>query len=287
MTCRRIAMCMKKGGVGKSTLTVNLAGQLARNLQTEHATAMSMRDPGADDPGPGRVLVVDTDPQGNSTSMFLDPEKVEGDLRSIIKDQEPVWDVVRPTRIPNLDVLPARADELELLDKELVINPAGVGKIRRALRGPERGRDWAGERYQYVLFDTQPSMSHLTLGAMAAADYILIPMSAEVWASKGLRKFVAQIEDAQKDEIVTAEIVGVVATMVNLSTRIGGDILADRPTFPVPAFRTYIPRRISTQDNVLDSVVAGEPGLEVALSVAYQDLTRELVNRLEKLEGTR
>jgi chromosome partitioning protein len=248
-----------KGGVAKSTTSVNVAATLA---QRGH-----------------RTLLVDCDPQANSSEMFLDEDAIEMDLRSIIVEKEETEKVIQQTRIGNLDVLPASFD-LAFLDKELVVSPNGVQRIDRALR-PVR------ELYDYIVIDTGPNLSHLTLGALAASQHVVIPVSATVWASKGLLKFVRWIDGNRDEEVLAAELLGLVATIVQPSTRIGRALLEDLPQSGMPSFRTFIPRRIKAEDAVMDRLVVGEPGVDISLTTAYQDLTTELVERIAKAKGPR
>lgn len=252
MPAEVICLANFKGGVAKSTTAVNVSSTLA------------MRG--------ARTLLVDCDPQANASEMFISEAEIEFDLRSIIAERTPVEKVIRNTRIPGLDVLPATFD-LAYLDKELVVSPAGVQRIGRALRDPK-------EVYDYILLDTGPNLSHLTLGALAAAEHIVIPVSATVWSTTGLRKFIRWIDGHRDDEVLTARLLGLVATIVQPRTRIGRALLDDLASSPFPAFNTFIPRRIGAEDAAMDRAVVGEPGVDISLSTAYQDLTAELVQRL-------
>lgn len=252
MTAEVICMANFKGGVAKSTTAVNVSATLAQRGS--------------------RTLLVDCDPQANASEMFIAEDEIEFDLRSIIAERVPVEKVIQSTRIPDLDVLPASFD-LAYLDKELVVSPSGVQRITRALREPR-------EVYDYIILDTGPNLSHLTLGALAAAQHIVIPVSATVWSTKGLLKFVRWIDLNRDDEVLSAQLLGLVATIVAPRTRVGRALLEDLPNSPFPAFRTWIPRRIGAEDAVMDRAVAGEPGVDISLSTAYADLTTELVERL-------
>ena len=255
MPAETICLANFKGGVGKSTTAVNLAASLA---EAGH-----------------RTLLADCDPQANASEMFIPEPEIEFDFRSIIADKVPVDKVIRPTRISNLYVLPATFD-LAYLDKELVVSPSGVQRIEKALREVK-------ESYDYIVLDTGPNLSHLTLGALVAARHIIIPVSATVWSTTGLRKFVRWIDAHREDEVISATLLGLVATIVPPHTRIGRGLLQDLTTSPYPAFKTYIPRRIGAEDAAIEGAVAGEPNADSVLSEAYRQLTAEIVARVEEI----
>lgn len=250
-----ICLANFKGGVGKSTTAVSLAAALAQSGKT--------------------VLLADCDPQANASEMFIPEPEIEFDFRSIIAERIPVDKVIRTTRIDRLDVLPASFD-LAYLDKELVVSPAGVQRIAKALREVQ-------EEYDFIILDTGPNLSHLTLGALAASQHIVIPVSATVWSTTGLRKFVRWIDTQREDEVISARLLGLVATMVDPRTRIGRGLLEDLTSSPFPAFKSYIPRRIGAEDAALDRLVVGEAGYDPDLTTAYQELTTEITQRLDEL----
>jgi chromosome partitioning protein len=241
--------------VGKSTTAVSVAAALAQSGR--------------------RTLLADCDPQANASEMFIPEPEIEFDFRSIIADRVPVEKAIRPSRIEGLDVLPASFD-LAYLDKELVVSPAGVQRIDKALRTVR-------ETYDFIILDTGPNLSHLTLGALAASRHIVIPVSATVWSTTGLIKFTRWIEDHRRDEVISAQLLGLVATMVDPRTRIGRGLLNDLAKSDFPAFKTYIPRRIGAEDAALDRAVIGEPGADPDLTEAYRGLTDELVEQLEQV----
>jgi chromosome partitioning protein len=254
VTAQVICMANFKGGVGKSTSAVNLAASLAFTGR--------------------RTLLADCDPQANASEMFIAEDDIEFDFRSVIAEGVPIDKAIRPTRISGLDVLPASFG-LALLDKELVITPNGVQRIERALR-PVMGV------YDDIVMDTGPNLSHLTLGALAASQHIIIPVSATVWGTKGLIKFIRWIDANRDDEVITAELLGLLATMVSPRTRIGRDVVQAMRDSPWPTFETTIPRRIRAEDAVADRAVAGEPGVDQKFSEAYIEFSREVTARLDR-----
>jgi len=259
MPAETICMANFKGGVGKSTTAVNVAACLARSGY--------------------RTLLADCDPQANSSEMFIPEAEIEHDFRSIIVEKTPTEKAIRPTRLDGLDVLPASFD-LAVLDKELVVSAGGVFRIRKALAPVD-------DVYDYVVLDTGPNLSHLTLGALVASRHIVITVSAAVWSTRGLQKFLRWIEEHQEDDLIEARLLGLVATMVTPTTRIGRGLLDEMATSDLATFRSWIPRRIRAEDAALDSRVAGDPEMDLSLSTSYQDLTAEIVERVASLGRAR
>jgi chromosome partitioning protein len=249
-----ITLANFKGGVGKSTTAVNLSAALAAAGQ--------------------QTLLADCDPQANASEMFVPEAEIEFDFRSIIAEGTPADKVIRPTRIRGLDVLPASFN-LALLDKELVISPNGVQRIERALR-PVLGS------YDVIVIDTGPNLSHLTLGALVACQHIIIPVSATVWSTTGLLKFIRWIDANREDEIIDAELLGLLPTMVQPRTRIGRDVVEDMRASQWPTFETAIPKRIGAEDAVADRMVAGEPGVDRKFSEAYLAFAQEVMAKLRQ-----
>jgi chromosome partitioning protein len=252
MAAEVICFANFKGGVGKSTSAVNLAAGLAG--------------------GGYQTLLADCDPQANASEMFIPEPEIQSDFRSIIADHVPTEQVIRPTRLERLHVLPASFD-LAYLDKELVVTPSGIQRIERALRP-------VMDAYDFIVMDTGPNLSHLTLGALAASKHIVIPVSAAVWSTTGLRKFMRWITQHQEDEVIDARLLGLLATIVPPRTRVGRALLEDLQNTELPSFRTYIPRRIGAEDAVMDHAVAGERAADPVLSDAYLAFSRELLERV-------
>lgn len=236
---RSIAIANHKGGVGKSTTAVSLAAGLAR---AGH-----------------RTLLVDTDAQANATSIFIPEDHVQLDLRTAIQaliiDGGPtVAEVIQPSRIDGLDVLPSSLD-VARLDIELVAEPGGERLVRQVLRR-------AADDYEYAVLDLAPSLSILTLASLAAADYAIVPVSATRWGTRGLFKFLMWMEEFRVREVIDTDLLGVLVTMVDPRTRIARDVLDGLRTSRVslPLFQHHIPKRVAVEDHIGYGMVAGDAG---------------------------
>lgn len=256
-----VAVANFKGGVGKSTTSVSFSAGLAR---------LGLR-----------CLLCDLDPQANAGEVFIPEEQIKADMRSVIVYREPIEKVIHRTRIEGLDVLPASFD-LAHLDKELVVTANGTQRIERALRP-------VLDSYDYIVLDTGPNLSHLTLGALVAADHIVMPVAPQVWSVNGLRKFLRWIDGHRADEVVSAELLGVVATMVTPGHRVSKQLFDDleRHRTLLRPFKTWIPRRVKAEDAAFDRKVIGDAGVDISLTTSYTDLTGEIVERVGELAARR
>ena len=131
-----------------------------------------------------------------------------------------------------------------------------------------------------MILDTGPNLSHLTLGALAAAHHIIIPVSATVWSTTGLRKFIRWVDANRDDEVIDAQLLGLLATMVIARTRIGRDVVGEMRQSLFPYFETTIPKRVGAEDAVMDRAVAGESGVDQKFSKAYLTFAEEVMARV-------
>lgn len=252
---RIIALANQKGGVGKTTTAINLA------------TALSVDH---------RVLLLDLDPQGNASTGLGLPrtDRATGSYALLIEDQ-PLAEVIRPTAIPNLFLMPADPD-LAGAEIELVGMPDRERRMRHALAASAdlvRGFD-------YVFLDCPPSLGLLTLNALVAADSVLVPLQCEFYALEGVSQITHTIERVRHALNPGLALEGIVLTMFdrrnNLSEAVATDV---RAFFKDKVYETIIPRNVRVSE-------APSHGLPVTLydfrspgAQAYVKLAAELRRR--------
>jgi len=250
---RVIAITNQKGGVGKTTTTINLSATLAT---LGH-----------------KVLIVDLDPQGNaSTGLGVEPAARKKTTYDLLIDGVSLADVAMPTGVENLSIAPATTD-LSSTDVELSQRDNRVFLLKDALRETDMAFD-------YVLIDCPPSLSLLTVNALVASDSILVPLQAEFFALEGLSQLMLTIREVRETANPALRIEGIVLTMHdarnNLSKQVEEDARANLGNL---VFQTMIPRnvRLSEAPSFALPVIAYDPLSKG--SQAYVDLANELLDR--------
>ena len=254
---RRLAISNQKGGVGKTTTTVNLAAGLARNGL--------------------KILVVDLDPQGNA-STALGVEHREGTVSSyelLLGACTPEQVIQRSTANGNLFCIPATID-LAAVEIELVSKVRREYRLRDAL-SPEFIKE-AG--FDYVFVDCPPSLGLLTTNALNAVEEVLIPIQCEYYALEGVNQLLKYITMVQHQLNPQLHISAILLTMFDGRTKLAEEVSADvRNTFGAPVLRNRIPRsvKVSEAPGFGQTVLDYDPGSRG--SMAYMDAAKELANR--------
>lgn len=248
-----VAIANQKGGVGKSTTAINLGAGLA--LQGE------------------KVLIVDLDPQGNTSSgLGIDRGTIELSMYDILVDGVAAGDVLEPTSVGDLHVIPAT---IELAGAEIEL----VSMFSRELRLKNALKDVKDE-YDWVLIDCPPSLGLLTVNGLAAADEVLIPIQCEYYALEGVSQLTRNIGLVQSSLNPHLEVEGVVLTMFDGRTTLSSDVVAQvREHFGQTAYKTVIPRtvRLSEAPSYGEPIEAYDPMSRGA--IAYRELAREFRRR--------
>jgi len=213
-----IALANQKGGVGKTTTTVNLGAALATLGKT--------------------VLIVDTDAQGNATSgSGVQKSSIEHDVYDVLVHEVSLADIILPTSHEGMDIVPAT---IRLAGAELELAPV----MARELRLKNALAD-VREKYDYILIDNPPSLGLVTINTFSAADAILIPVQAEYYALEGLGQLMNNMKLVKQHFNPDLEVEGVLMTMVDPRTNLSADVIANvRDYFGADVYETVIPRNV-------------------------------------------
>lgn len=213
-----IALANQKGGVGKTTSSVNLSSSLAFLGK--------------------KVLLVDIDPQGNASSgVGVNKGEIEHCIYDVLVDDVAIQDVLQKTDLDNLNVIPAT---IQLAGAEVELVPAISREIRL-----KKAIDSIRDDYDYVIIDCPPSLGLLTLNALTAADSVLIPVQCEYYALEGLSQLLNTIRIVQKHLNEDLQIEGVLLTMLDARTNLGIQVIEDvKKYFQNKVFNTIIPRNV-------------------------------------------
>ena len=248
---RIICITNQKGGVGKTTTTVNLASCLAAIEK--------------------KTLLVDMDPQGNSTSgVGLDKHECEPNIYHVIMGEADILEAIRPTELKKLFCVPANGN-LTGAEVELVTMEERETRLKKALEGIENDFD-------FILIDCPPSLGFLTLNALTAAHSVLIPVQSEYYALEGLSSLMETVDRVRESLNPRLEIEGALLTMHDGRTRLAAQVSEEvRKFFGEKVYNTVIPRNVQLSE----SPSFGKPiilyDIKSSGAQAYLNLTKEIV----------
>ncbi|MEC7252524.1 MAG: ParA family protein [Pseudomonadota bacterium] len=249
-----ISVTNQKGGVGKTTTTINLAAALSQLKK--------------------KVLIIDLDPQGNaSTGLGVEIEDRELSTYEFLVEGAPLEKVAMETEISGLSIVPATID-LSSADIDLISNEKRSHLLHEALRKKQENK----KKYDFILIDCPPSLNILTVNAMVASHSVLIPLQSEFFALEGLSQLLLTVKEVRQTANENLRVEGIVLTMFDGRNNLSKQVEADaRSNLKELVFETIIPRnvRVSEAPSYSMPVLTYDPSSKG--SKAYMDLAKELL----------
>ncbi len=247
-----IAVTNQKGGVGKTTSAVNIAYFLAKAGKT--------------------TLIIDFDPQGNATSgLGIDKQSLEATMTEVMLEKVPLADVIIPTKHKHLSIAPS-TPHLANTEVELAQAERRFSRLKQAIQ--------ALEDYDYIIIDSPPSLSLLTVNGLIAAQHVLLPVQAEFYALEGLGQLLETMKLVRKNMNPSLDLLGVLPTMMDSRTTLSNQVLEEiKKHFPGKVFKTPIPRNIRLAEAPSHGLPVGAYDRFSKGSRAYKAVAKEVMER--------
>jgi len=257
-----IAIANQKGGVGKTTTSVNLSACLCQSDK--------------------KVLLIDMDPQANTTSGFgINPYQIEKSIYDTLVDETDINEIIvklNEEEYKNLSIAPANID-LTGAEIELVPLIARENRLKQALQNVKAN-------YDYIIIDTPPSLGLLTINTLTAADLIIVPIQCEYYALEGVSKLMNTVGLVKKNLNPNLDITGILLTMYDARTGLSEQVATEiRNYFKEKVYNTIIPRNVKLSE----APSYGKPIIfydkNSTGAIAYSELTKEVIAREENASG--
>lgn len=251
-TCKTISVANQKGGEGKTTTAINLAHGLA------------LKD--------YKTLIIDMDPQGNSSSIFIESEAAELTVSNLFQNKTPASDIIKPTQYENLYVLPST---INLAEVELsLLNVEAPYALRDGLASilPE---------FEIIVIDCPPSLSIFTINALVASHYVVVPLQAEKFSVDGIKGLQNTIEGIKRRINPDLEIMGALITQLRSNTVLSQTVLPVIQNY-FAVFETMISSGVAVGESHLSRKSLFDYSPAVKQTKEYQSFVKEVVNVLER-----
>lgn len=250
-----IAVTNQKGGVGKTTSSINIAYFLAKAGK--------------------KTLLIDFDPQGNASSgLGIDKSELTVTMTEVIKGESPLGAAIIPTEFKNLWIAPTTSI-LANTEVELAQADKRFSRLKMAI-------ETQLDNYDYIIIDSPPSLSLLTVNGLIAAKYVLLPVQAEFYALEGLGQLLETMKLVRKGMNTSLELLGVLPTMIDSRTTLSSQVHEEiKRHFPGKVFESTIPRNIRLAEAPSHGLPIGVYDKFSKGSRAYKALTKEIIARTE------
>lgn len=251
-----ICITNQKGGVGKTTTAVNLSYFLAKDKN--------------------KTLIIDFDPQGNATSgLGITKDSLDLSMTDVALGKAKIEDIVRETKQKNLYIAPTTT-ELANAEVEMTKLSTKFVQLKTAVAAIE-------DQYDYIIIDSPPSLSFLTVNGMIAAEYLILPVQTEFYALEGVAQLLDSMALIKKAMNPNLRLLGVLATMYDKRTSLSGEVFEEiKKYFKEKTFKTTIPRNVRVAEAPSHGVPVGSYDKFSKGAKAYKSLAREVEERVKE-----